>query len=114
MHSKESRIARQDEKPIVIQVESMQGRPRYTIESKPAEDLLRELGQLVRRRGEECQIVVLIDWNLPLRTVTNTELVVSKAGFRNIRSFVFGDKTGYMSEIKFGPGVPFSMNPALE
>jgi hypothetical protein len=95
---------------IVVEVESSGNGARYKIDSKPVADPLRALGLLVGKRGEYCPVIVLLNWDASLKQVYDVEIIASKAGFKTIRPFVV--KNGFMSEIKFGPDIRFSTNPA--
>jgi hypothetical protein len=37
-----------------------------------------------------------------------------KAGFLNVRVFLVNHKSGFMAELKLGPGIPISRNPPPE
>ena len=97
--------------PVVVEVEKRQGRTSYKIDSNLASNPLLALGQTVQQRGENCPVVALFNWDASLRDVYDVEVLTSKAGFKTVRTFVV--KNGFMSEIRFGPGVPFTRNPAM-
>jgi biopolymer transport protein ExbD len=99
-------------KPIVVMVQISQGHLSYKVNSKTAQDLLRTLGQLLEVRGQDYPVVVLLDWDSPVSQIFDVPGIASKAGFKNVRTFVFDSHDEkYMSEIQVGAGVPFSTNP---
>lgn len=97
--------------PVVVIVQRVHGRITYAVDSKPAEDPLRALGVLEEKRGEDCPVMVLLDWRLPISEITDMEFVADKAGFKHVRSFTFVPPGhDYISEIKFGRQVHFAGN----
>jgi hypothetical protein len=109
LNSKELQGSGKSVKPIVVRVEKVHGRTIYTVESKRVQDPLRALGILVEKRGEDYPVIVLLDRELPLREVTDMEFIADKAGFKNVRSFVFSEEyRDYISAIKFGPAIHFA------
>lgn len=97
--------------PIVIRVTTEQGRVKYVVDSKPSSDPLRALQKLVETKGENWPVIALFTWDASFKDVYDLEIVASKAGFKTIRAFVV--RNGFMSEIKFEHGIPFSTNPPL-
>ena len=100
-------------KAIVVMVSKTQGTVTYEVESKVAKDPLQALGELVEQRGEDCPVVVILPWNATFREEYDLEVIASKAGFRNTRSFLYNPDRGFMREIKWGPSIPFSTNPPV-
>ncbi|HEX9222602.1 MAG TPA: hypothetical protein VF860_04670 [Candidatus Acidoferrales bacterium] len=99
------------EKPIVVTVLKTHGRISYKIESKPVEDPLSPLGDLLRERGGDCPVVAILPWDATFREEYDVEVIASKAGFKNVRSFVYDPQRGFMAEIRWGPSLPFTTNP---
>jgi len=109
------RHARSQEKPIVVLVERLGGRVRYTVDSKPVKtNLLVALNQGLGDRPRDYPVVALIDSQVPVDEVWEVMGTAGKAGITNLRYFVFSRDSGRMSEIKIGRPIPFSTNPPLE
>lgn len=99
-------------RPILVIAQQQHGREVYRVDSAAAHDLLRTLGLLVKKRGPDYPVIVLLDWNSPVSGIFDVPAIASKAGFKNVRVFVFDSRDKrYMSEIRSEPGVPFSENP---
>lgn len=98
---------------IAITVQQIKARAVYKVNSRIANDLLRELGDLALKRGRNCPVVVLVDSSAAIRQLFDVEMIADKAGFKNIRTFIYdpANKT-YMSEIRVVRGVPFSTHPS--
>lgn len=100
-------------KPIVILAEVVSGRVVYQVDSKPAiPDLLRVLNILKHQRGKDCPVVALIDSHARISEFGNIDGTAGKAQLTNIRFFVFTRDSGTMSEVRWLPTVPFSMDPS--
>lgn len=52
--------------PIVVIAQQQQGHEVYRVDSVAAHDLLRTLGLLVKKRGPDYPVIVLLDWNSPV------------------------------------------------
>ncbi len=102
------------EKPIVVMVEKTHGGISYKIESKPVEDPLVPLAELLKDRGGDCPVVVILPWDATFREEMDMEVIASKAGFKTIRSFLYNPDRGFMAEIKWGPSIPFTRNPPAD
>lgn len=112
LNSKGLQNTKKSGKAIVVMVQEVHGRVTYMVDSKPTPDPLRALGIQIEQRGEDWPVIVLLDWNTPLWAVDETEKIADKAGFKNVRSFVFSaERRDYISEIKFGRGILFTTNP---
>ena len=99
------------EVPVLVEVKKDRGHVGYKVDSKNVTNPLAALGKVLKKKGSSCPVVALFGWDASLREVYDIEVTGSKAGFRIVRSFVVKD--GFMSEIKFGPGIPLSSNPPL-
>jgi hypothetical protein len=99
------------EVPVLVEVKRDRGHINYKIDSKIVTDPLDAFAKVAKQKGSSCPVVALFSWGASLREVYDIEATASKAGFRTVRSFVV--KNGFMSEIKFGPGIPLSSNPPL-
>jgi hypothetical protein len=98
--------------PVVVIFQKVHGHMAFTVNSRPVDDPLRALGIQIEQRGEDCPVIVLVDSNLPLKDLDEPELLANKAGFKNIRSFVFdSERRDYFWEVKFGRGIPFTTDP---
>lgn len=102
-------------KPTVVIVEGAEGRTSYRVDSKPTgskptNDLLYALNQVVARNGVNQPVVVFVDSRLPSSEIWNVDGVAGKAQLTNLRFFIFFHDTEMMSEIKRMPAVPFSTN----
>jgi hypothetical protein len=99
---------------VVIRAELIRRRIVYTVNSKPAvPDLLRVLN-LVREERDDCEVVALVDDNSPIEEIGTIDGVAGKAGFSNVRFYVFNKDSGTMSAVQFGPNIPYSSNPPDE
>jgi biopolymer transport protein ExbD len=100
------------QKSIVVMVLKTPRRVVYKVNSRTVRDLLRALGQQLEERGQDCPVIVLVDSDVPIRQIFDVEITADKAGFKNVRSFVYDpDNKTYMSQIQIVRGLPFSTNP---
>jgi hypothetical protein len=99
------------EVPVVVEVKKTGGHIGYKVDSKIVTDPLAALAKVLEQKGSSCPVVALFGWDISLHEVYDLEVIASKAGFRTVRSFAV--KNGFMSEIKFGHGIPLSSNPPL-
>jgi len=91
---------------IWVMVFSIHGRVNYTVEGKPAPDLLRALGQ-VAEKDRTLTVLIALDWRVPIRQVLDVQRTASKAGFTNIRTYTFAEDKGPMSELILGASIPY-------
>jgi hypothetical protein len=112
-HERQSQSDSKVAKTIVVMVNKTQGAVTYEVESKAVRDPLRTLGELVEQRGEDCPVIVILPWNATFREELDVEVIASKAGFKNIRSFLYNPERGFMREINWGRSIPFSTNPPV-
>ena len=107
--------ARQEQKPVVILAEIVNGRIHYKVDSKPAlPDILRVLSIVEEQRGKNCPVIALVDSRASFDEIGNIDGVAGKAQLTNIRYFVFNKESGKMAELHYGPDMPFSLNPPAE
>lgn len=100
--------------PIIILAEMRNGRVAYKVDSKPAlPDLLRVLNVMGDQLGRDCQVIALVDSRAPINEIGNIDGTAGKAGFTNLRFFVFNKEAETMGTIQFGPTLPFSANPPV-
>lgn len=78
--------------------------------SKPTDDLLHILNQVADEQGVNHSVIVFIDRRLPIDEIWNVNGVAAKAQLSNVRFFVAFRENQQMTEIKWTPFVPFSMN----
>jgi|GEM_PF-6939860 hypothetical protein len=105
---------RQEEKPVVIMAEMVDGRIHYKVDSKPAlPDILRVLSLVEEQRGKDCPVVALVDSRAPFDEIGNIDGIAGKAQLTNVRYFVFNKASGKMAEVRYGPDMPFSPNPDI-
>ncbi len=104
----------QAEKTIAVTVKKAQGRVSYEVESKAVNDPFGPLVKLLRQRGEDCPVIVILPWDATFREEYDVRVIASKAGFKTIRSFLYNRDRGFMAEVKWGPSIPFSTNPPVE
>ena len=113
--SEDAEDFKQDVGTIVAMVEMKAGKLSYTIDSKSVlpKDLLAAFFSLVERKGEDSTVVVIVDVRAPISQYGIVYGFAAKAGFTRVRNFVFNAERQSMSELKFGPSIPFSLNPPL-
>ncbi len=99
-------------KPIVVMVQKEQGHLIYKVNSRIVRDPLRAMGEALEKQGQDCPVVVLLDWDSPASQIFDAPAFASKAGFKNIRTFIFDSRDKrYMSEVEVKQGVPFTVDP---
>ncbi|MGB8495486.1 MAG: hypothetical protein WCE53_13885 [Candidatus Acidiferrum sp.] len=103
----------QPKKTITVLVKKTQGRVSYEVESKAVSDPLAPLGELLKQRGEDCPVIVILPWDATFREEMDMEVIASKVGFKTVRSFLYNRDRGFMVEVKWGPSIPFTTNPPL-
>ena len=104
----------QPEKTVTVMVKKTQGRVSYEVESKVVTDPFAPLGELLKQRGEDCPVIVILPWDATFREEMDIEVIASKVGFKTVRSFLYKRDTGFMVEMKWGPSIPFTTNPPLD
>jgi len=116
LHSEGRHVPVPREKPIVILAEKVQGRVTYKVDSKPVrtEVMLDALRKAIEQRGGGQTVLVLVDVNAPVSTFGWVRGVAGKLGLAKFRYFMFQTHREYMSEVTFGPTIPFSTNPPLD
>jgi hypothetical protein len=63
------------------------------------------LGEWHVDAAKDSEVVVVLEDNLPLSDVKEVPAMAMKAGFRDVRAFVYWKGTGNMAEVWFGPVV---------
>ena len=66
------------------------------------------LAEMKLRECTDCQVIPIIDDDVPLGAITQISEMAINAGFKDIRPFVNWKKTGNMAEIQFGPPIRFT------
>jgi hypothetical protein len=61
------------------------------------------LGEWHVDAAQDSELVVVLEDNLPLSDVKEVPAMAMKAGFRDVRAFVYWKGTGNMAEVWFGP-----------
>lgn len=69
------------------------------------------LAEIKLRECTNCQVIPIIDDDVPLGAITQISEMAINAGFTDIRPFIYWKKTGNMAEIQFGPPVRFTPDP---
>lgn len=105
-------------RPTVIEVNKTPHGVTYKVDSETAEltpkgNLLYLLNQVRRERGSHVPVIVLLDPRVPIDEIGNVDGTAGKAQLNNLRFFVIDRDTPRMSEIKWGPSIPYSTNPPL-
>ncbi|NOS71597.1 MAG: hypothetical protein HOP33_16935 [Verrucomicrobia bacterium] len=109
-----SRAEATNARPVVVEVKFQNGKASYEIESRSvrSELFLEALGVIIRRRGREARVIVIVDSRNPISTLDNARGIVSKVGFSEVHYFVMSAETQRMAEITLDhPAVPYSLNP---
>lgn len=106
-------------RPTVVEVEKTQRGVAYKVDGQRADltattSLLYLLNRVCEKRGSNTPIVVLLDPRVPIDQIGNVDGTAGKAQLNNLRYFVLDRDTQKMSEIKWGPAVPFSKNPPAQ
>jgi hypothetical protein len=99
--------------PIAIVADYSQAGTSYAIDSKHVSlgQCSRILGDMLKKRGRETPVVVLVDERISFQRMQELKGVVDKAGASAARYFVFGADRARMQQINLGRGVPYSLNP---
>jgi hypothetical protein len=102
--------------PTVVEVYETPRGVAYRIDSRPADrtaetSLLRLLSLVYEKHGADAPVVVLLDPGVPISQISNVDGTAGKAQLNNLRYFVIDRGTQKMTEIKWGPTVPYSRNP---
>ena len=80
-----------------------------TIDSKtPSKGLFRALIDL--NKGGTTRVTLMVNEEVSLKKITDTEGLLSKAGFNSVRIFYFGKDKDWMQEISYSPVYVFSKN----
>ncbi len=109
----------QNTPPTVVEVDKTPRGVAYKVDGQRADltattSLLYLLNRVCEKRGPNAPIVVLLDPRVPIDQIWNVEGTAGKAQLNNLRYFVLDRDTQKMSEIKWGPAVPYSTNPPLD
>jgi biopolymer transport protein ExbD len=104
-----------DKKPeqIVVSIHKAEKGLLYEVESSEYQkgDANYLLAELKLHKGEDCQIIAVIDDRVPLSAITEISEMAINAGFKDIRPFVSWHKTGRMAQIQFGPPIKSTRDP---
>jgi len=119
LHPASSKGSPPNAAPTVVRIDKTPRGVAYKVDSKPITDtpttnLLYVLNRVHDERGSNTPVVVLIDPRVPIIEMSNFNGVAGKAQLANIRYFVFIRETETMSEIRWGPFMPFSANPPVK
>ena len=74
-------------------------------------DLDYVLGELHVYANKESAIAVVLEDNMLLSDVKDVPLMALKAGYTDVRAYVYWKKTGRMAEILFGPVLKATADP---
>lgn len=66
------------------------------------------LAEIKLRECGDCQVIPIIDDDVPLGGITQVSEMAINAGFNDIRPFIHWKKTGNIAEIQFGPPIKFT------
>jgi hypothetical protein len=99
-------------KPIVAIVHRAKGSLSITVhpDTVPAKDPLRVFNALHDKFGSDYPIVAVVDDSAKISDLYEVSGTAGKAGFENVRTFISHFDNGKMFEVKFGLGMPFSIN----
>lgn len=92
-------------KPLVLAVQMKAGRPIYKldgreVEDRPSNSLLRNLTEIVKKRGTKLSVFVVIDVHAPLTEVGKLETALDKVDLTSDRRLFVSDfRNGTMNEI---------------
>src|SRR5579862_3588891 len=100
-----AQAAPQNSKPIVVMLGKSHGKLTYVVESKSVPDPLRGLGEQVEKRGEDCPVMIYFSPNVTFEDETDLELTAAKAGFKNVRAFIYTPEKHIAQELKWGPDI---------
>jgi len=105
--------------PIVVEVYKTARGTGYKVDSRTADlsqngNLLRLLGVAYEKHGPNTPVVVLLDPHVSIEQIDFVDGVAAKVPLTYLRYFRFSRQTGKMTEIKFGPTLPYSTSPPLD
>ena len=90
---------------IVFARKTSTGR-KYTVDGKPATDLLKAFYALEHTKGANQQVTIVVDPRLRVDEVLSIAGVAAKAQLENVHVFIAFFDGGRMSEMKLMPPVP--------
>lgn len=101
----------------VIEVNLVAGSISYKVNSElvrptPTGNLLYLLNRLRGERGANAPVLVLLNPRVPIGRLWDVDGIVGKAKLKNVRYFAVDRETESMTEITWGPVVPYSKNPS--
>jgi hypothetical protein len=99
-------------KPIVVVVHRIKGNLEMEIHPNPlpGKDLLRVLNALHDELGSSHPVVAIVDDHAKISDLDEVAGTAGKAGFDSVHTFISHTDNGKMFEVKFGKGVPFSID----
>ena len=92
-------------KQILIYAHRKNATIEYVYEGKrySAEEMDYQLGEWHADAAKVSEVVVVLEDNLLLSDVKDVPAMALKAGFTDVRAFVYWKGTGHMAEVLFGP-----------
>lgn len=116
--AKRSRATAQNSTPFVVRMSKAPRAYTYKVNPKPKgyrpdDNLLRILDLVYDERGPNSPVIVLVDPHISFTEIWDFDGVADKAQLKNVHYFVFNPETKVMTELKWGPTVPYSNNPPL-
>jgi len=110
--SEEKQTSIGDPKPIVAVVQRTKGRLSIAVhpDPLPGKDPLRVFNALHEKFDSKYPVVAIVDDSARISDLYEVDGTAGKAGFENVRTFISHYDNGKMFEVKFGPGIPFSIN----
>ena len=91
---------------IVVLVEMHNHALAYSINGTAAREPLRALATLWSKETQDIPVSILIDVRATFLQLGEAEGIVSKAGFPNVRKFIFNSQNRITSSITYGPSLP--------
>jgi len=106
-----SQTAQPTSHPVVVSSRIENGSLVYRVSGKRVEDsvensLLTNLGNLVKARGTDIPVFVVIDIRVPFSEMGKLETALDKADLTHRRLFVSDFQSGTMTEIHFDRAIP--------
>ena len=106
----------QNPTPIIVRMDKTPRGVAYRVDSKrvsptPTSNFLYLLARATHERGSNPPVMVLVAPRVSVADMWTVEGVAAKVPLTNIRYFIVYRESGYMSELKWSPNVPFSNNP---
>lgn len=100
-----------DQGPIVVFVRRTHGHLDIKIapDPLPGKDPLWVLSALCEKYGPSYPVVAIVDDGAEISDLNQVSGIAAKAGFDKTRTFIAHSDSGIMSELNFGPALPFSM-----